>query len=259
MRRDRLEAARLRHESIENCREEYFKPNLDIVTYARARDIEDVTTAEFGLGTDSQGRLVIPIHSWSGHRVIAYARRPITVNYSGPKYINSRESRSYSKSRTLYNFHRAMPEIRAVGVAVIVEGYFDVMTMWIHGVRNVVSCCGTSLTGLQLDFLSRHCRGVVLAFDGDGAGITATTRALGLLKKKSMDAYTMQFDGDPDSHLRSGKPMPEVIEQSKHDVPTVEELIESTSAILAADVTGLSLLATQTPGYATPGQTSSRP
>ncbi len=64
----------------------------------------------------------------------------------GPKYLNSRESRLYNKSETLYGMDQARDEIRRRKAAVLVEGYFDCIGLHQAGVKHAVALCSTALT-----------------------------------------------------------------------------------------------------------------
>lgn len=93
-------------------------------------------------------RSTIPIHDRRGN-IVAWAGRTVEGGKDTAKYINSPETAIYSKSKTLYNLHRAAEHIRRLQEVWIVEGYADVMAMWQVGVRNVVAICGTALSDGQ--------------------------------------------------------------------------------------------------------------
>lgn len=192
--------------------------------YLRARGVTNESIAAFDIRSDAAGRIVFPIHSSTGHRIIAWARRPIHPEPGAPKYRNSPETTDYKKRLTLYNLHRAMPAMRATGTAILCEGYFDVIQIWQAGAQHVVACCGTAFTMDQALLLRRHCSRVQLAFDSDTAGLNATDRAHRILADLSFDVDQILFDGDPDDHLRAGKGWPEV--RVLHRAPRIGSLGE---------------------------------
>jgi DNA primase len=98
------------------------------------------------------------------------------LGHDGPKYVNSPDSRLYQKSRLLYGLHLAKGAISRLGVAVVVEGYTDVIGCHRAGVETAVATCGTALGEDHFDLLRRFTDRVVLAFDADQAGVGAALR-----------------------------------------------------------------------------------
>lgn len=96
-----------------------------------------------------------------------------------PKYLNSQETPLFHKSRVLYGLDKAKAGITATGVAIVVEGYTDVIACHEAGVTNVVATLGTALTKQHIRSISRHAsKRIVYLFDGDAAGQRAADRAL---------------------------------------------------------------------------------
>ncbi len=122
-----------------------------------------------------RGRLMIPIRDPQGH-VIGFGAR--ALGGEEPKYLNSPQTLLFDKSAVLFALDLARAEIRRTGVAVIVEGYFDVMMAHQAGFTNVVAALGTSLSETQLRLLSRGLKRLVLALDADPAGMHAVLRGL---------------------------------------------------------------------------------
>ena len=123
-----------------------------------------------------RGRIIIPIRDASG-RAIGLGGR-IMPGAEGPKYLNSPATPLFDKSRTLYAIDIAKGSIRREKLAVIVEGYTDVMTAHQAGFTNVVASLGTALTQGQVELANRYADAVALAYDVDLAGETATQRGL---------------------------------------------------------------------------------
>ena len=125
-----------------------------------------------------RGRVIIPITDERGVFVALGGR---AMGNDQPKYLNSPQTEIFDKGRTLFALHTAAEEIRRTGIAVVVEGYMDVIGPWQAGFRNVVATMGTSLTEHHVQLLRRSTRRIVLALDPDAAGMQAAERAGGLL------------------------------------------------------------------------------
>ena len=123
-----------------------------------------------------RGRIIIPIRDASG-RPIGLGGR-ILPEAEGPKYLNSPATPLFDKSRTLYGIDLAKGAIRREKLAVIVEGYTDVMAAHQAGFANVVASLGTALTQGQVELANRYADAVALAYDVDLAGESATQRGL---------------------------------------------------------------------------------
>jgi len=146
-------------------------------------------------------RIMFPIANDSG-KVIAFGGRAMGDDM--PKYMNSPETPIYSKSNVLYHLDRAKEAIRQNDFAILVEGYMDAIAVARAGFANVVASCGTSLAEPQIKLLGRFTRRVVVNYDPDTAGQTATERSLTLLLEKEFDVRVLTLPGgaDPDKFLK---------------------------------------------------------
>jgi DNA primase len=149
-----------------------------------------------------RGRLMIPICRDSGS-VVAFGGRAMEAEQQ-PKYLNSPETPIYSKSRTLYGLHLTKGDIRRVGYAVLVEGYFDFAQALQAGVLAVVASCGTALTVQQAHLLRRFGDKVVLSYDPDAAGQGAAERSSLLLVQEGfrVNVALLPPGDDPDGFIR---------------------------------------------------------
>jgi len=127
-----------------------------------------------------RGRLMFPIRDRSGH-VIGFGARTLTD--AEPKYLNSPQTLLFDKSATLYGLDLAKDAIREQNLAVIVEGYMDVIGAHQAGFCNVVASLGTALTEKQLGSLKNLTRRYAFALDPDAAGQAATQRGLELARE----------------------------------------------------------------------------
>lgn len=148
-----------------------------------------------------RGRIIFPIFSPNG-RVIAFGGR-ILEDAKVAKYLNSPESIIYSKRKSLYGLFHSKEEIRSSSKAILVEGYMDLISLFQHGVKNVVASSGTSLTEEQAQLLSRYTKNILVLFDADEAGRKAALRSTEILLKQDFDVRVVLLPDkeDPDSYI----------------------------------------------------------
>src|SRR5438876_2475459 len=147
-------------------------------------------------------RLIFPIWNERG-KIIAFGGRALAAD-AQPKYLNSAESPLYSKSYVLYALHLAREAAQKAGRMVVVEGYFDCLSLHQAGIENVVASCGTSLTQQQVAIMSRYVPEVVMNYDPDAAGQNAMRRSIDLLLAKGLRIRILKLGGglDPDDYVR---------------------------------------------------------
>ncbi|MEZ4238895.1 MAG: DNA primase [Myxococcota bacterium] len=147
-------------------------------------------------------RVIVPIRDERG-RVIAFGGR--LLQGEGPKYLNTPETRIYEKSKVLYGLDVARHPIQQRGRVLVVEGYFDVLSLQQAGYGEAVATCGTALTEAHLDRIRRLTRDVVLVMDADEAGLRAAERTLPLFVEAGIQPWRLDLPGgkDPDECLRA--------------------------------------------------------
>lgn len=124
-------------------------------------------------------RIMFPILDAQGE-CIAFGGR--VVGQGQPKYLNSQETPLFHKSQVLYGLDKAKSAMASTGIAVVVEGYTDVISLHEAGVSHAVATLGTALTLRHIRLLSRHAQHrIVYLFDGDEAGQRAADRALAFI------------------------------------------------------------------------------
>ena len=165
-----------------------------------------------------RGRLIFPIENIFGE-IVAFGGR--ILDKGEPKYLNSPESPVYIKGKNLYGLNKAKEEIRKKGFALIVEGYFDLISLSNAGIGNVVATLGTALTHEQLELLRRYTVEVVALFDPDEAGRKALDRSLELFLSMRMRARALILpeNYDPDDYIK------------KYGKDKLDELIANAPAI----------------------------
>ncbi len=148
-----------------------------------------------------RGRLLIPIHDLRG-RVVGFGGR--ILGPGEPKYLNSPETPIFHKGSLLYNLHQARHPVRKAELAIVVEGYFDVLALVQAGIENVVAPLGTALTGDQAALLRRFAPAAALMFDSDSAGQRATFRTADELLRHEVRVRvaTLPPGQDPDTVVR---------------------------------------------------------
>lgn len=173
-----------------------------------------------------RGRLIFPIRDVSG-RVVAFGGRILADGE--PKYLNSPETPVYHKSRILYGCYESRTYIRQKDSGFLVEGYFDLLTLWDRGIRNVVASCGTALTREHVKLLRRLSRNWYLVFDADPAGERAAVKALGLFFQENLfpKVVFLPSGEDPDSLVRNFGPEAffREVERAKEALPFLLEYL----------------------------------
>ncbi|MBU4375865.1 MAG: DNA primase [Candidatus Omnitrophica bacterium] len=146
-------------------------------------------------------RLMFPIFDQKD-KVIAFGGR--VLDDTLPKYMNSPETPIYNKSKTLFGLNFTKRHIGEKDAAVIVEGYTDLIIPYQNGINNLIASCGTSLTVDHIRLIRRHSRNIIMVYDSDKAGETATLRNLDTLLSEDMDVKIAEMPKgcDPDSFTR---------------------------------------------------------
>ena len=165
--------------------------NYDLKKHLREKGYTNDELYKAGLLYEKNGdyidrfknRVIIPIFDVNS-RPVAFGARAI-IEGQNPKYLNSPESIIYNKSSILFGLNSAKDSIREEDAVIIMEGYFDVISAQVSGVKNVVASCGTALTPQHIKLLSRYTlsRRIFLAFDTDAAGRKATKSGAEVIKE----------------------------------------------------------------------------
>ncbi|HEY4507939.1 MAG TPA: DNA primase [Candidatus Paceibacterota bacterium] len=157
-----------------------------------------------------RGRLIFPILDGDG-KPIAFAGRILPEFEKGDegKYINSPETELFKKSRTLYGLPWARGAARRLRFAILVEGQFDLILCHQAGYENAVASSGTALTPEHLAEVAKWTENLVIAYDGDGAGLKAAERAIEMGLGRGMHVKV--------AALPAGKDPADVIRESSED------------------------------------------
>lgn len=151
------------------------------------------------------GRLVFPIINVYGE-VVAFCGRVLEKDAKFAKYINTAETKIFSKGKNLYGINllkRKNTNFELKNI-IVVEGQMDVVSLHSAGFVQAVASMGTALTQDQAKLLKRFVDTVYICYDGDSAGKKATLRGLDILKEQNLTVFVMSLpEGmDPDDVIK---------------------------------------------------------
>ncbi|WP_299546524.1 DNA primase [uncultured Helicobacter sp.] len=170
-------------------------------------------------------RLIFPIRS-AQNKIIGFGGR--TLSNHPAKYINSPQTKLFNKSQVLYGYPQAKESIYRLGSVIITEGYLDTLMLHQAGFTNAVATLGTALTKEHLPLLAKGDPKIILAFDGDRAGMQAAFKAASLLSVAKKQGGVVLFEGglDPADMVKNGE-----IEALKSlfdsPIPLIDYVLES--------------------------------
>ncbi len=148
-------------------------------------------------------RITFPIYTTNG-TTVGFGGR--TISGHAAKYVNSPQTKLFNKSRLLYAYHQARDAIYKKKEIIITEGYLDVIMLHQAGFDTAVATLGTALTPEHLPLLRKGDPRIVMAYDGDNAGVTAALKAAKLLSSAGFDGGVVIFSKgrDPADMVNSG-------------------------------------------------------
>jgi len=184
-------------------REEIVKAGLAIQKEPIGEDLRDAYDR-------FRGRIIFPIFDLNS-QVVGFGGRVFKERDKEEvaKYVNTPNTILYDKSRILYGLDKAKVEIRKKDSCVLVEGYTDVIMSHQVETSNVVATSGTALTPYQLKILKRYSENLILGFDMDVAGESATKRGIDLAQIQGFNIKIIR--------LKGGKDAAEIIQKDKKD------------------------------------------
>ncbi|HCW54626.1 MAG TPA: DNA primase [Clostridium sp.] len=183
-----------------------------LINYLRNKGFRDDLLLEAGLILKSEksgntydrfrNRVIFPVFDVRG-RVIGFGGR--VLDDSKPKYLNSPETMVFQKGTNLYGLNFAIKNKLEEDYIIIVEGYMDLISLHQHGITNTVASLGTALTVNQARLLKRYVSKVIISYDADVAGQTATLRGLEILRNTGFDVKVLKVPQgkDPDEFVRN--------------------------------------------------------
>jgi DNA primase len=185
----------------------------DVIDYFASNFVPIPNVVESGVLGEVDGRLynpfssriIFPIRNVGG-KIIGFAGRSLAPD-AKQKYKNTRDTLLFSKSRVLFGFDKAREVAAKKRWLIVEEGQFDVMLTRQVGIKNVCGTQGSALTLEHIKLIKRIGVKVLLATDGDKAGIASAVRASILLSQQGIDGGVALFGegDDPADMVASGK------------------------------------------------------
>ena len=172
------------------------------ISLAHAQNIGLIIPKEAGHYYDRfRDRIMFPIFNMA-HQITGFGGR--VIDAGEPKYLNSPESQLFNKRNQLYGLPAAAKHIMQHNEAIIVEGYFDFLSLYQAGIRNVVAPLGTALTVQHIVILKRYTANIVTVFDADSSGEKAMMRSLMPFLENGISPRMVLLPSghDPDSFVR---------------------------------------------------------
>lgn len=198
--------------SIEKFEIGYAPASIDTINFLKSNhynlteaiDLGIIDTGTNGLYSRFIERITFPIYSINT-KLVGFGGRTITGHNA--KYVNSPQTKLFNKSRLLYGYHLAKENIYKKNQIIVCEGYLDVIMLHQAGFNTAVATLGTALTSEHLPLLRRGEPKVILAYDGDKAGIAAAFKASVMLSQSDFDGGVIIFsDGqDPADMVKANK------------------------------------------------------
>jgi len=205
-----------------------------VVNFLRTKGYKNDLLYEAGLVSKSEktgnmydrfrNRVMFPVFDVKG-KVIGFGGR--VLDDSKPKYLNSPETMIFQKGTNLYGLNFAIKNKLQEDYVIIVEGYMDLIALHQYGITNTVASLGTALTVNQARLLKRYVNKVIISYDADLAGQTATLRGLEILRNAGFDVkvLTVPQGKDPDEFVRNnGKEA--FLRLAKEALPLIEYKIK---------------------------------
>lgn len=190
-----------------------------------------------------RNRVIFPIIDTAGN-IVAFGGR--VMDDSKPKYLNTSDTPAFKKSRHLFalNFAKKKCEEQML----LCEGYMDVIALHEAGFENAVATLGTAITSEQARIFAKYTKKVVICYDSDNAGQTATQKAIRLLGEVGVEVRILKMSGakDPDEYIKKfgAESFRRLLGESKtgfdynvdkilsaHDTTLVEEKVKAASEV----------------------------
>ncbi|RXJ99438.1 DNA primase [Arcobacter sp. CECT 8986] len=180
----------------------YLKNNY--LNLADAKELGVIDSGENGLYSRFIERITFPIYGLNS-KIVGFGGRTITGHSA--KYINSPQTKIFNKSKLLYGYNIAKENIYKRNRIIVTEGYLDVIMLHQAGFNTAVATLGTALTKDHLPLLRRGEPKVIVAYDGDKAGLNAAFKASVMLSQSEFEGGVVIFGNgmDPADMVKEGK------------------------------------------------------
>jgi len=200
----------------------YLKNNF--LNLADGKDFGLIDYGQNGVYARFIDRITFPIYS-ANNQLVGFGGR--TISGHNAKYINSPQTKYFNKSKLLYGYNIAKEHIFKEHKIIVTEGYLDVIMLHQAGFKTAVATLGTALTVEHLPLLKRSESKIIVAYDGDIAGLNAAFKASSLLSQNSFDGGVVIFGDnfDPADMVKNRK-IEQLNEMFLHPKPFVEYCID---------------------------------
>ncbi len=198
--------------SVEKFEIGYAPKSYDTINFLKSHhynlneaiDLGVINTGNNGLYARFIERITFPIYT-NNDKIVGFGGRTITGHNA--KYINSPQTKLFNKSRLLYGYNIARENIYKKNQLIVCEGYLDVIMLHQGGFNTAVATLGTALTKDHLPLLRRGEPKIILAYDGDKAGLEAAFKASVMLSQGEFEGGVVIFEGgkDPADMVDDGK------------------------------------------------------
>lgn len=180
----------------------FLKDNF--LNLAEAKELGVIDTGENGLYSRFIERITFPIYGLN-NKIVGFGGR--TISGHNAKYVNSPQTKLFNKSKLLYGYNIAKENIYKKNRIIVTEGYLDVIMLHQAGFNTAVATLGTALTKEHLPILRRGEPKVIVAYDGDKAGLNAAFKASVMLSQSEFEGGVVIFDAglDPADMVKDGK------------------------------------------------------
>lgn len=225
---DYIKSRKFTRRELEDFKIGFSKNWTDIVEYLKSKGFSEEELLESGICNKKDNRLfdaianrlVFPIFNSFGECIGFSARALEKTDFA--KYKNTAETPVFQKGRVVFGIHllKALKQQQLLDKIILVEGQMDVIAMHRSGFKSTVACMGTALTKDHVTELKKYCQNIILCFDGDGAGIKATLRAIEMFRNENVNLKVVSLpEGkDPDEILNifGREKLQEYIDNAKH-------------------------------------------
>lgn len=201
--------------------------------YLIARGLTEKTIKNFSLGITSSNeskyglanisnRIAIPILNTTGKQVLAFSYRTLDEN-AERKYINNGTDEVFHKGEIFYGWSHAIEMIRKTKHCYVVEGYFDMISMYQIGLKNTVAMMTSQMTEEQIALLAKTVKNITLVVDQDQAGMNGFNRTIVLMLKYGLNVKIVS------SLSYAGKDMNDVCVKYQWDLAKVKAILDRNS------------------------------
>ncbi len=218
--------------SVEKFEIGYAPNSGDTINYLKQHFLNLADAKDFGIIDHGQNglyarfieRITFPIYALND-KIVGFGGR--TISGHNAKYVNSPQTKIFNKSRLLYGYNLAKDSIYKKNEIIVTEGYLDVVMLHQAGFTNAVATLGTALTQDHLPLLKRGEPKIIVAYDGDKAGLNAAYKASLLLSHSSFEGGVVIFqDGQDPADMVQKRKIEELNRMFSNPKPFIPYVID---------------------------------